>query len=200
MKKLICACCMVLVFFVICYGGNKKNKQNKQTQNVAIDNIMTRVSVRHYSDKKIEQEKIDTILKAAMAAPSGMNKQPWEILVVTDEQKLKNIVEVAPNARYSQDAPLVIIVCGDRNVSEELWMQDCCAVTENVLLAAHALDLGAVWCMSYPLQEIVVGVQKLFNLPENVVPLSIIPIGYPLEKQQPKQKYNVKKIHINGWN
>lgn len=200
MKKLVCACCMVLAFFVICYGGNKKNKQNKQTQNIAIDNIMTRVSVRHYSDKKVEQEKIDTIVKAAMAAPSGMNKQPWEILVVTDEQKLKDIVPVAPNARYSQDAPLVIIVCGDRNLSDALWVQDCCAATENVLLAAHALDLGAVWCMCYPIQEIVSGVQKLFNLPENIVPLSIIPIGYPLEKQQPKQKYDVKKVHINGWN
>ena len=196
MKKLLYVCCMVFAFSFICYGADK---QNKQIQNTAIDNILTRASVRQYSDKKVEQEKIDIVLKAAMAAPSGMNKQPWEILVVTDKHKLKNIAEVAPNARYSQNAPLVIIVCGDKNVSEKLWMQDCCAVTENILLAVHALDLGAVWCMAYPSHEIISGIQKLFDLPENVVPLSIIPIGYPLEKQQPKQKYDVKKIHMNGW-
>lgn len=196
MKKLLYACCMVFAFSFICYGADKKNEQ---IQNIAIDNILTRASVRQYSDKKVEQGKIDIILKAAMAAPSGMNKQPWEMLVVTDKQKLKSVAEVAPNARYSQNAPLVIIVCGDKNVSEKLWMQDCCAVTENVLLAVHALDLGAVWCMAYPSQEIISGIQKLFDLPENVVPLSIIPIGYPLEKQQPKQKYDVKKIHKNGW-
>lgn len=196
MKKFLYVLSIVFVCSLICYAVGK---EKKQYQSPVIENILTRVSVRQYSDKKVEQEKIDVILKAAMAAPSGTNKQPWEILIINDKQKLKKISEVAPNAKYAENSQLAIIVCGDINVSEKLWMQDCCAVTENILLAVHALDLGAVWCMVYPSQERVSDIQKLFNLPENVVPLSIIPIGYPLEKEQPKQKYNVKKIHINGW-
>lgn len=196
MKKILYVFCIVFICSLTCFAAGKKNKQN---QNLTIDTIMTRTSVRQYSDKKVEQEKIDTILKAAMAAPSGTNKQPWEILVITDKEKLKNVAEVAPNARYAENSQLTIIVCGDTNISEKLWMQDCCAVTENILLAAHALDLGAVWCMAYPSQERINDLQKLFNLPENVVPLSIIPVGYPSGTITPKQKYNADKVHLNGW-
>ena len=115
-------------------------------------------------DKKVEQEKIDTILKCAMAAPSGMNKQPWELLVVTDKEKLEKIAEIAPNAAYSKNSQVAIIVCGDKNISEKFWEQDCCAVTENILLAVEALELGAVWCMVYPSEERIDGIKSLFNL------------------------------------
>ncbi len=165
----------------------------------AIDNILSRKSVRKYSDKKIEQEKIDEILKCAMAAPSAMNKQPWEILVVTDKEKLEKIAESCPNAAYSKNSQVTMIVCGDKNVSDKFWEQDCCAVTENILLAAEALGLGAVWCAVYPLDEKVAAVKELFGLPENIVPLNVIPMGYPLTNEEPKQKYNAKKIHVNNW-
>ena len=134
-----------------------------------------------------------------MAAPSGMNKQPWEILVVTDKEKLGKIAEIAPNASYSKNSQLAIIVCGDKNISERFWEQDCCAVTENILLAVEALELGAVWCMACPSDERVAGIRSLFNLPENIIPLNIIPIGYPLTQEQPKQKYNADKVHVNNW-
>ena len=194
MKKLLSVYCfVVLCFFISC------SMANSSSQNSAIENILNRKSVRKYSDKKIEKEKIDTILRCAMAAPSGMNKQPWEILVVTDKEKLEKIAEVAPNASYAKNSQVTIIVCGDKNISDKFWEQDCCAVTENILLAVEALGLGAVWCMVYPSDERVAGIKSLFNLPENIIPLNIIPIGYPFAKEEPKQKYNIKKIHNNNW-
>ena len=195
LKKLVTS--LLAVLFVA--GGVVTADAKGKNSKAVIDNMLERVSVRQYSDKKIEQEKIDTILKAAMAAPSGMNRQPWEILVVDDKEKLAAIAQATPNARYSQDAPLVMIVCGDIKVSDKLWMQDCCAVTENILLAVQSLDLGAVWCMCYPKQESVLAIQKIFNMPKNIIPLSIIPMGYPAAKQEPKQKYNPAKVHTNGW-
>ena len=194
MKKLFGVCCFVsLCFFISCSVANSSSTSS------AIENILNRKSVRKYSDKKVEKEKIDTILKCAMAAPSAMNKQPWELLVITDKEKLEKIAEIAPNASYAKNSQVTIIVCGDKNISDKFWEQDCCAVTENILLAAEALDLGAVWCAVYPLDEKVIGIKNLFTLPENIIPLNIIPIGYPFTKEEPKQKYNAKKIHNNNW-
>ena len=202
MKKLVYVfSAFVLFSLVSCVtaDNNSKKSAEKKKKNAAIENILNRKSVRKYSDKKVEKEKIDTILKCAMAAPSAMNKQPWELLVITDKEKLEKIAEIAPNASYAKNSQVTIIVCGDKNISDKFWEQDCCAVTENILLAAEALDLGAVWCAVYPLDEKVVGIKNLFTLPENIIPLNIIPIGYPFTKEEPKQKYNAKKIHNNNW-
>ena len=194
MQKLISLCCFVsLCLLVSCITADSSSK------NSTIENILNRKSVRKYSDKKIEKEKIDTILRCAMAAPSAMNKQPWQLLVVTDKEKLEKIAEISPNASYAKNSQVTIIVCGDKTISDKFWEQDCCAVTENILLAVEALELGAVWCAVYPLDEKVLGIKNLFNLPENIVPLNIIPIGYPFTKEEPKQKYDVKKIHNNNW-
>ena len=197
MKKILFVFVIAFCCTVSSFCADKSTVKFKN--NSVVDNILNRKSVRKYSDKKIEQEKIDTILKCAMAAPSGMNKQPWEILVVTDKEKLEKIAEIAPNASYSKNSQLAIIVCGDKNISERFWEQDCCAVTENILLAVEALELGAVWCMAYPSDERVAGIRSLFNFPENIIPLNIIPIGYPLTQEQPKQKYNADKVHVNNW-
>lgn len=194
MKLFVCFLSLFLLCSIVCYA-----KSNK-TKNSIVDNMLNRKSVRKYSDKKIEQEKIDIILKSAMSAPSAMNKQPWEILVITDKTKLAKIAEIAPNAGYSKDSQVTMIVCGDKNTSEKFWVQDCCAMTENILLAVESLELGAVWCAVYPFEDKIQGLQTLFNLPENIIPLNIIPIGYPLQKETPKQKYDSKKIHINNWN
>ena len=197
---------VLFVFFLVslcsCVTADNKAKKDVISNNSdtsAIENIMNRKSVRKYSDEKIEQEKIDTILKCAMAAPSAMNKQPWEILVVTEKEKLEKLAQIAPNASYSKNAQLAIIVCGDSSVSDKFWIQDCCAVTENILLAAESLGLGAVWCAVYPSEEKVKEIREFFNLPENVIPLNIIPMGYPFDKEEPKQKYNPEKVHLNNW-
>ena len=203
MKKIVYVFSAVLLFSltscVTADRNSNKSVAGNDSKSSAIENILNRKSVRKYSDKAVEQDKIDTILKCAMAAPSAMNKQPWEILVVTDKEKLEKIAEIAPNAGYSKNSQVTMIVCGDKTVSEKFWEQDCCAVTENILLAAEALDLGAVWCAVYPFDEKVEAVKQLFNLPENIVPLNIIPMGYPFANEEPKQKYNADKVHTNNW-
>ena len=203
MKKIIYIFSVILAFSLVSCVTADRNSQKSATNNNSadsvIENILNRKSVRKYSDKKVEQEKIDTILKCAMAAPSAMNKQPWELLVVTEQEKLEKLAQIAPNASYSKNAQLAIIVCGDSSVSDKFWIQDCCAVTENILLAAESLGLGAVWCAVYPSEEKVKEIREFFNLPENVIPLNIIPMGYPFTKEGPKQKYNADKVHVNNW-
>ena len=171
----------------------------KLKNNSVVDNKKKKKSVRKYSDKKVEQEKIDIILKCAMAAPSAMNKQPWELVIVNDKEILEQVASIVPNASYCRTCQLAMIVCGNRSISEKFWLQDCCAVTENILLAVESLKLGAVWCAVFPDDNKVQQIQKLFKLPEDVIPLNVIPIGYPLSKENPKDKYSSKKIHLNKW-
>ena len=188
----------ILIFLLILFLRFPCFAETKYAYSV-IDNILNRKSIRSFSNKKVEHEKINLILKSAMAAPSAMNKQPWEILVVTDSKKLEQIAKDIPNASYSKASQLAIIVCGNTDISEKFWLQDCCAMTENILLAVEGLGLGAVWCAVYPFEDKVEKVKKLFNLPENIIPLNVIPIGYSAIKEKPKQKYDSKKIHTNNW-
>ena len=202
MKKIVYIFSMFFLCTLIsCSSTTADNNpgNSAESKDYAIENILSRKSVRKYSDKEIEQEKIDIILKCAMAAPSAMNKQPWEILVINDKEKLEKIAEILPNASYSKNSQVTIIVCGDKNVSEKFWEQDCSAVSENILLAAESLGLGAVWCAVYPFDEKVEAVKNLFELPENIVPLNVIPMGYSETNEDAKEKYDSKKIHINGW-
>ena len=152
-----------------------------------VNTIMTRTSVRAYSDREISAECVDTLLRAAMAAPTAMNLQPWQFVVITDR------------------ATLAIAVCGDLDIADKgegqpYWIQDCSAATENLLLAAHAMGLGAVWCGIYPIEERVAFVRSLLQLPDNIIPLNIVPIGYPAAATSPKDKYKPERIHENKWN
>ena len=202
MKKIACIFSMFFLCTLISCSSTtaENNSENSAvSKDYAIENILNRKSVRKYSDKEIEQEKIDIILKCAMAAPSAMNKQPWEILVINDKEKLGKIAEILPNASYSKNSQVTIIVCGNKDVSEKFWEQDCSAVSENILLAAESLGLGAVWCAVYPFDEKVEAVKNLFELPENIIPLNVIPMGYPEANEEAKDKYDAAKIHINGW-
>ena len=123
-------------------------------------NIMTRSSVREYLDTSISDSQIDTLLHAGMAAPTAMNRQPWHLVVVRDRSLLQQIAGLCPNASMAKDAPLAIVPCGDMSKYEEdedglrgFWPQDLSAVTENILLQAHAMGLGAVWTVTYPSVE-----------------------------------------------
>ncbi len=197
MRKLFFIFIVFFCYTMACFCDDSTVLKTKI--NPIIDNILSRKSVRKYSDKKIEQEKIDAIVKSAMAAPSAMNKQPWELLVVTDKEILEKLASIAANASYSKDCQLAIIVCGNKSTSEKFWIQDCCAVTENILLAVESLNLGAVWCAVFPDDVKVQQIQELFSISEDIIPLNIVPIGYPLVKEYPKQKYTDKKVHLNKW-
>lgn len=174
----------------------------KHSADAAINAIMTRTSVRAYSDRKVSDAMADTLLRAAMAAPTAMNRQPWQFIVIRDRAILDAIADHCKNISMAREAQLAIAVCGDMSLALEgdgrdFWVQDCSAATENLLVAAHAAGLGAVWCGIYPIQERVSFISGLLHLPENIIPLNIIPIGYPAAPSTPKEKYDPARIHCN---
>lgn len=158
---------------------------------------MTRTSIRKYKNLPVEREKVETMLRAGMAAPTAVNKQPWHFVVVTDQDIMSKIVPSRPGTK--EQAPLAIVVCGDMTKALErdardFWVQDVSASAENILLAAHALGLGAVWRGVYPIKERCKSVAEALNLPENLVPLNVITIGYPDENPTPKDKWKPENI------
>ncbi len=186
---------------------NKEEVKNEapavNTEQVVIDNIMTRSSVRKYTSEKVSKEDIEVLLKAGMAAPTAGNKQPWELLVVDDKAILDEIAKMIKGAHMANKAPLAIVVLGspEKALLPEYWVQDCSAVTENILLAAHGMGLGAVWCGAYPDNNTgkVEGMRKLMNIPEGTYALSVIVIGHPEGEAVVKDKWNPAKVHYNSY-
>jgi len=163
--------------------------------------IYTRRSTRKYTDKKISDEITEKLLKAGMSGPSAVNEQPWHFIVVRDKKLLEEIPKASQYAQMAKDATLAIIVCGDPKLQkiEGFWSQDCCIAAQNILLAAHALGLGAVWTAAYPLRDRVENLQKLFSIPKNIIPLCVIPLGYPTEKKEPVEKFKKERVHNEKW-
>lgn len=176
-----------------CNNGNSDSKI--QTQD-AIENIMSRKSVRKYLPKPVEKEKVQTLLKAGMAAPSGKDVRPWEFVVVTDRAALDSMAAALPYAKMLTGAPMAIVVCGDTTRSS-YWYLDCSAATQNILLAAEALELGAVWTAAYPYDDRMAVVSRYTALPEHIKPLCVIPVGYPAMPHSPKDKWDASKVHEN---
>ena len=166
-----------------------------------MDNILSRRSIRKYQNKPVSDEIIKTILRAAMSAPSAGNKQPWDFLVIRDRKILDAVPDIHPYAKMVLEAPLAIIVCCDtsQEVRKGFWIQDCSAASQNILLAAHALGLGSVWCGLYPNEERVKAFQDLLEMPKEVIPFSFIPIGYPAEEKPPADRYSDEKVHYDYW-
>ena len=185
-----------------------QGNENKETAandldkgQAAIENIMTRTSIRQYKDQPVEQEKVDILLKAAMAAPSAVNLQPWHFIVITDKQTIGLLSGQQPT-----NAPLLIAVCGDTDKTTtpdgkmklpDFWVEDVSAATENLLLAAHALGLGAVWTGVYPAMDRTAEVANVLNCPKNIVPMAVVRIGYPNESPEPKDKFKEENISYN---
>ena len=175
-----------------------------QSENATLETIMTRTSVRKYADKPVEKEKIEAMLRAGMAAPTAVNKQPWHFVVINDKAKLNELAAANPRAKMLLTAPLAIVVCGDmtkalQGKGQEYWIQDCSAATENILLAAHAQGLGAVWTGVYPMDDRIQPLSKTLKLPETVIPLCTIVIGYPAEQPKPKDKWKPENISYNEY-
>lgn len=166
--------------------------------NAALDNIFARKSVRTYLNKGVEKEKIDWMLHAGMAAPSGRDLRPWEFVVITDRAALDSMAAALPYAKMLTQARQAIVVCGDSTRSS-YWYLDCSAATQNILLAAESLGLGAVWTAAYPYEDRMQVVRKFTALPDNILPLCVIPFGYPATSEQPKQKFDEKKIHYGKY-
>ena len=167
------------------------------------ENIMARKSVRNYiPNKDISNEDIDKLLHAAMAAPSARNTQPWEFIVVKDKETLKKLSEEIKTAKMLENASCAIVVAGNLNKTPDMtdfWYQDTSAATQNILLEAEALGLGAVWIGIYPREDKMEILKETFNFPKNVIPFNIISIGYPDGSEKPKDKWNVKNIHYEKY-
>lgn len=168
--------------------------EKQYAQNPAIKNILTRRSIRSYTDQDVEPEKIEAILEAGMAAPSGKNGQPWDFIVLTRREILDEMAERLPYAKMLREARVAIAVCADRTKSP-YWYVDCSAAAENILLAAHALGLGAVWTATYPYRDRMDVVKELCGLPGSYDSLCVIPVGYPAREARPKDNFDAGKIH-----
>lgn len=172
---------------------------------VVMQNILSRKSVRAYTDQPVSRAQIDTLLRAAMAAPTGRDMRPWKFIVVDDKEMLKTLAGRLPYAKMLPEAQAAVLICGDLSVTDDKgnpsgnWMFDCSAATENLLLAAESMGLGAVWTAVYPYDERLRPVTEVMQLPDYIVPLNVIPIGYPKGNPQPKNKYDADNIHYNGW-
>ncbi len=168
----------------------------------AITAIMTRRSIRSFTEQPVSDEQVEIILRAAMAAPSAYNEQPWEFIVVNDKEKIINLSKINKYGSFMKNAPMGILTCVDNEKVKHqkgYGIIDVSIATQNILLAAHALGLGAIWTGVYPNERIQPLVAKEFALPENIIPLAFVPIGYP--KVIPKQKnhYKAERIRYNTW-
>ncbi len=163
--------------------------------------LFTRRSIRKYKHKDVSDDIVKQIVKAGMNAPSAGNQQPWHFIIIKDREILDEIPEIHPYSKMIKDAPVAICICGDRTQEKhkDYWVQDCSAATLNILLAIESVGLGGVWLGVYPREERVAGIKKLLNIPEHIVPLSIVPIGYPDEQKDKNDKYDETIVHYNKW-
>lgn len=172
-------------------------------QTLTIDNLFARRSIRRYTGQEVTPEEIEVLLRAAMAAPSAGNRKPWHFVVVDEREILGALADAHPYARMLHEAPVCVVPCGEPDLGASgkkgYWIQDLSAATENILLAAVGLGLGAVWCGVFPVQERVKATQRILGLPEHIVPLAYIAVGHPAEKKPPRTQYDATRVHVNGW-
>ncbi|AGB40338.1 nitroreductase [Halobacteroides halobius DSM 5150] len=167
--------------------------------------IFDRRSIRSYTSEPVSEEEIKYLLQAGMAAPSAMNQQPWEFVVIDDREVLDQIPEFHDYAQMVKEAPVVIAVCGnqedlkfdDPEAAKNYMLQDCSAATQNILLAAEEQGLGSVWLGVYPRKKRRKDVKKLLNLPDKVVPISLVVIGHTNEEKEVNDRYLEEKVHRN---
>lgn len=203
-----------IVLFITVAAAMLSGCKTQESTAGALDVIMTRTSIRNFSGEPVPQEQLETILKAGMAAPTAMNSQPWRFVVVTDREKMAQVFGQGPRSEMFQTAGAVIVVCGESTsmrkpfgqpdapeveMENMFWYEDCSAAAENILLAAHALGLGAVWTAGYPGMQRVAPIAEALGIPEKVIPLCVIPVGVPAEAPAPKDKWKPEYIHWNQW-
>lgn len=173
--------------------------EKNYSQNDAITTILKRKSVREYTNQRITKDTLELILKAGMSAPSAKNLQPWKFYAIQNKEKLEYLGSKLANATMLKNASAAIIVCGDLEranceIDSAYWVQDCCAASENILLACEALKLGSVWTAVYPYKDRLDIVKEALEIPDKIIPLNIIAIGYPAKEENAKNKWDIEKI------
>ena len=179
----------------------REARQDKEESVDAIETILSRRSIRRYTRRPVPDATVRQLLEAAMNAPSAGNAQPWQFVVITDRRILDEIPNFHPYAEMLKEAPVAILVCGDLRLEKhrDHWIQDCSAATQNILLAAHAKGLGAVWVGIYPAEDRVTRIRMLLGLPSHVVPLCLVPLGHPAEQIPRAERYEASRVHQNRW-
>ena len=167
----------------------------------AIKAIITRRSIRKYKNKPIEKKLIIKLIEIGMTAPSAGNEQPWHYIVINDNEILNKITKFHPHSKMLEQAYCAILVCFDKYLEKykDMAVQDCSASTQNIMIAANSFGIGSVWLGVFPREERIIGIKKLFKLPENIIPFSIISLGYPAEKKEIKDRNKIERIHYNKW-
>ena len=165
------------------------------------DPVLSRRSIRKYTDDPVDDATVERLLRAGMAAPAAGNQQPWEFIVIRDRATLTQITEWHPYAKMLPSAPVAVLVLGDPGEAKwaVLWPQDCSACVENMLIEAELLGLGAVWLGIHPLPERESALRGLLGIPEHVVPFAIVPFGWPQERKRPSDRYDEARIHLERW-
>ncbi len=165
------------------------------------ETILTRRSIRQFTSKTIDEELQKKLLQAAMQAPSARNTQAWQFVVIDDRQILREISNIHPYADMLKQAPLAIAICGDFQLEESVdyLALNCAAATENILLAVHAFGLGAVWLAIHPRKQRIKDLRNLLNLPDDIIPISLVAVGYPKEQKGLANRFNPEKVHYNRW-
>jgi len=164
-----------------------------------LDLLYTRRTIREFADETVSDKEIEGMLKAAMAAPSVGDLRPWHFVVVRKRKTLDKLADVHKYAYMLKEAPLAIIVCGDQETSERHWVEDTCVATQNLLLAASALDLGGVWISLYPKKKYQRAVRELLDIPNHVGVLCAVALGHPAEKTKARTHYDVGCVHQEEW-
>ncbi len=179
--------------------SNNPPEQDPKSSADAISVIHSRKSVRKYTEQQVSKEQLETAIRAAMAAPTARNQQPWRFVVITQKEALNQLAEVAPNGKMLKEASAAIIVCGDSErffpgEAESYWVQDCSASNQNLLLAIESMGLGAVWIGVHPISERINALKNVVELPPTWQPLCINAIGYPTGAEKPKNKWKPENI------
>lgn len=191
---------VLLTTIIIMIKDSKRH--NAHPHDVVLENILTRHSVRSYTDQPVSKGILDTLARAGMAAPTGMGREPWAFVLINQRDLLDSLAKGLPSAQMLHEAQAAIVVCGNLDkapmeVDTNYWVQDCSAASENILLAAHAMGLGGVWTGAWPRPDRMQHVIKTLNLPPNLIPLNVIAIGYPKGEEQPKDKFKSENIFWN---
>lgn len=162
---------------------------------------MKRRSIRKYTDQEVPEDAVKEILRAGMCAPSAGSEEPWHYIVIRNRETLRELSEHHFSGWMLKDAPIGIVVCCDLDLQRYpgVWPQDCAAATENMLIEAVEQGLGAVWIGVYPSDEVMTAIRNIFNLSENIVPFSIVSIGYPNENKTTPDRYNPERVHFEKW-
>ncbi len=165
------------------------------------DPILERRSVRRFTARDVEEKEVRKLLEAAMSAPSAGNERPWHFVVIRDRRTLEGVMEFHPYAKMLEECAGAILVCADPSLEKYpgFWVQDCSAATENILIMAVQLNLGAVWLGIYPIEERVSGLRKLVGLPDSMVPFSLVPFGHPAEERKLIDRYDGDRVHHEKW-